>query len=304
MSTIEFSPSRFLADIETTADLLGADYCAPMTRRVLDVFEESFHRGAVLWRTTDRPGGALNYRFYERRPVDTVHIAERAGFIPARSPATGLIRAWSALYAGSRELCDFDSAQGLVKTWVYLDGRRPLEEVLGPREIPDSIRRHESRFCELGLTVVRNVAVDYQQGTANLYFRTAEGIDAKSTKRLLALSGSAGPDARTFADMRAFTAPGGYTFSVTLRIDTGRIERVGIYALRLPVGRFPHIAGRLATFFDRVPSHDEAEMNAVAWSFGAGNRRYMKAERSYCGRLVALMHDCDSPMTVPGIMGV
>ncbi|OPC77329.1 hypothetical protein B4N89_43185 [Embleya scabrispora] len=299
MSTIEFSPSRFLADIETSADILGADYCAPMTRRVLDVFEESFHRGAVLWRTTDRPGGALNYRFYERRPLDTVCIAERAGFIPARSPAAGLIRAWSGLYAGSRELCDFDSAQGLVKTWVYLDGRRPVEEVLDTRGIPDPIRRHESRFRELGLTVVRNVAVDYQQGTANLYFRTGEGIDAGSTKRLLALSGGTMPDARTFGDMLAFTAPGGYTFSVTLRIDTGRIERVGFYALRLPAGRFPHIGGRLATFFDRVPSHDDAEMNAVAWSFGSGNRRYMKAERSYCGRLVALMHDCDSPMTVP-----
>jgi 4-hydroxyphenylpyruvate 3-dimethylallyltransferase len=101
--------------------------------------------------------------------------------------------------------------------------------------------------------------------------------------------------------MTAFTAPDGHTFSVTLRIATGEVERVGFYALRLPAGRFPHIGDRLAAFFRGAPSYDQEEMNAIAWSFGEGGSRYLKAERSYCGRLVALMREWSSPMTTdPG----
>ncbi|WP_436771873.1 aromatic prenyltransferase [Yinghuangia sp. YIM S09857] len=299
MSAVEFSSSRFLRDLEYTAGLLGAPYSQPMAHRVLHAFEESFHRGAVLWRTTDKPGGALNYRFYERVPVDTMRIAERAGFLALPSPAARLISAWSALYDGSRELCDFDSATGLVKTWVYLEGKRPLAEVLSPPEVPDAIRRREADFHELGLDLVRNVAVDYQHGTANLYFHTHEGISPKAAEGLLTLSESAVPDEATYQDMAAFMPPDGFTFSVTLRIDTGNIERVGFYALRLPAGQFPRIGDRLAAFFDQAPSHDEEEMNAVAWSFGSGTGHYLRAERSYCGRLVALMRDCASPMTAP-----
>ncbi|MBD0673214.1 aromatic prenyltransferase [Streptomyces sp. CBMA156] len=300
MSASDFSPSRFLRDIEATAALLGVGHSPAMTRRVLDAYEENFHRGAVLWRTNDKPGGALNYRFYERIPVDTVHIAVRAGLLGPDSRTAALISGWSSLYGDSTELCDFDATRGLVKTWVYLGGIRPLDEVLGAPGVPDTIRRHHSRFRELGLTSVRHVAVDYQHDTANLYFRTPEGLSPKAAERLLTLSRGRVPDEATFQDMVAFTAPDGHTFSVTLRISTGRIERVGIYALRLPAGRFPRVNDRLAAFFRGAPSHDEEEMNAVAWSFGAEGGSYVKAERSYCGRLVALMREWSSPMTDPG----
>ncbi|WP_316519945.1 aromatic prenyltransferase [Kitasatospora brasiliensis] len=296
----DFSPSRFLKDIEATTDLLGIDHSPPMTRRVLDTYEESFHRGAVLWRTNDKPGGALNYRFYDRVPVDTVRIGVRAGLLRPDSPSVGLISAWSSRYEGSTELCDFDAVHGLVKTWVYLGGIRPLDEILDVPGVPDAIRRHRGRLHELGLTSVRHVAVDYQHDTANLYFRTREGLGPKVAERLLALSRAGVPDETTLQDMVAFTAPDGHTFSVTLRISTGAIERVGIYALRLPAGRFPRVNDRLAAFFRGTPSHDEEEMNAIAWSFGAGGGSYVKAERSYCGRLVALMREWNSPMTDPG----
>ncbi|MGW2373908.1 aromatic prenyltransferase [Kitasatospora sp. NPDC001683] len=299
-SAVDFSPSRFLKDIEATTVLLGIDYSEAMTRRVLDAYEESFHRGAVLWRTTDKPDGVLNYRFYERVPVDTVSIAAQTGLLGPHNQTASLISAWSSLYEGSTQLCDFDAVRGLAKTWVYLGGIRPLEEVLGAPGVPDTIRRHHGGFRELGLTSVRHVAVDYQHDTANLYFRVQEGLSPKAAARLLALSRSTPPDETTFKDMVDFTAPDGHTFSVTLRISTGQVERVGIYALRLPAGQFPRLNDRLAAFFSGAPSHDEEEMNAVAWSFGAGGSRYVKAERSYCGRLVALMREWNSPMTDPG----
>lgn len=296
-STFEFSPSQFLKDVKFTADLLDADFSGPVTQRVLDLYERSFREGAVLWRTTDKPRGALNYRFYERKQTDTVATAVRGGLLRADNKAADLISSWSSLYQGSStELCDFDTALGLAKTWVYLGGLRPVEEVLGVRGVPWSIRRHEGLFRKLGLVSVRHVAVDYQHDTANLYFRTGSGITPEECERLLSLAESGPPDTTVFDDMANFTAPDGYTFSVTMSIGTGDVERVGFYALRLPAGRLPRVGERLAAFFASAPSHDDEEMNALAWSFGKENN-YLKAERSYCGRLVSLMREWNSPMT-------
>ncbi|WP_327308964.1 aromatic prenyltransferase [Streptomyces sp. NBC_01298] len=296
----QFSPDRFLTDMEATARAIGAGYCPSTTRRMLDVYESGFHEGAVLWRTTSKPAGALNYRFYARRPTDTVAIATSAGLLAPADPMARLIGAWSGLYEGSTELCDFDAVDGLVKTWVFLGGMRPMADVLATPGVPQGIRRHEAAFDKLGLTWVRHVAVDYQNQSVNLYFRTIEGFTPAQAERLLALTGAELPEAAVLKDMEGFTAPTGCTFSVTMSAATGRIERVGVYALRLPTGQFPTIGERLEQFFTTAPSHDDEEMNAVAWSFGAQGRQYIKAERSYCGRLVELMRQWASPMTDTG----
>ncbi|MEY9876271.1 4-hydroxyphenylpyruvate 3-dimethylallyltransferase [Streptacidiphilus sp. MAP12-33] len=295
--SFQFSSDQFLADIQATASAIGADYCSDTTSRMLDTFAAGFHNGAVLWRTTSKPSGALNYRFYERRSTDTVAIATRAGLLNATDPVTQLIETWSGLYADSAELCDFDAAAGLVKTWVFLGGMRPVTDLLAVPTVPEGIRRHEATFDRLGLTWVRHAAVDYQHQTVNLYFRTTEGFSPAQARNFLSLTGAELPAAAVLEDMREFTAPSGYTLSVTMTAATGKIERIGIYALKLPVGRFPTIGDRLEQFFRAAPSRDDEEMNAIAWSFGAEDRQYLKAERSYCGRLVALMQEWASPMT-------
>ncbi|MGW6945364.1 aromatic prenyltransferase [Streptomyces xanthophaeus] len=295
--TTRFAPARFLADTRATARAIGAAYCPDTTRRMVDTFAAGFHDGAVLWRTTSKPAGALNYRFYERRPSATVAIATRAGLLEPADPVARLIEVWSGLYADSTELCDFDAATGLVKTWVFLGGMRPLTDILAAPGVPEGIRRHEAAFRQLGLVWVRHVAVDYQHQSVKLYFRTAEGFSPAQAEQFLALTGAGLPKASVMQDMQEFTAPTGYTFSVTMTAATGRIQRVGFYALKLPVGRFPAIGDRLEHFFRAAPSHDDEEMNAIAWSFGAGDEQYLKAERSYCGRLVELMQQWASPMT-------
>ncbi|MFB6523359.1 aromatic prenyltransferase [Streptomyces sp. NPDC056401] len=298
--SFQFSPAQFLADTRATARAVGAAYCPDTTRHMLDTFAAGFQDGAVLWRTTSKPAGALNYRFYARRPTPTVAIATRAGLLDAADPMARLIDVWSGSYADSTELCDFDAAAGLVKTWVFLGGMRPLAEVLAAPGVPEGVRRHEAAFEKLGLVWVRHVAVDYQHRSVNLYFRTTEGFSPAQAERLLALTGADVPKASVMEDLREFTARSGYTFSVTMAAATGRIERVGFYALKLPAGRFPAIGDRLERFFRAAPSHDDEEMNAIAWSFGAQGAEYLKAERSYCGRLVELMREWASPMTALG----
>ncbi|MEV6610834.1 aromatic prenyltransferase [Kutzneria sp. NPDC051319] len=296
-----FTRSQFFRDIATTAEAIGAEYSSSTTKMVLEAYMDSFRDSAVLWRTTDRPGGALNYRFYERRPRDTVAVAVKAGLLAADGDTTRLISSWSSLYRGvSTELCDFDAANGLAKTWVFLGGVRPVDEVLRAQVVPETIRRHAPAFHDLGLVGVRHVAVDHQHGTANLYFRVFDPMTESHAQRLMSLVGGGVIPRSTYDDLTRFTSPKGYTFSVTMTPADGEIERIGFYALRLPAGQFPAINDRLATFFRAAPSYDEEEMNAVAWSFGPLGKKYVKAERSYCGRLVSLMQEWGSPMTTVG----
>ncbi|MFC8725771.1 aromatic prenyltransferase [Streptomyces bacillaris] len=285
-----FSRARFLVDLRTTATALGAPYSEAVTNRVLDAYASAFDEGAVLWRTTDRPGAGLDYRFYARRPLDTMTIARRAGFIAGDDPLAALVQAWSGLYGGAPEQsCDFDAALGQTKTWVYLAGTRPLDDVLGVPGVPDALRRLAPLFHGLGLDHVRHVAVDYRHRSVNLYFRARGPVDPEQCRRFTALAGAEPPGERLFGEMAAFLSRGAYTFSVTLSSTTGAVERVAFYALKLPDGQFPLLSGQLLTFFDVEPSYDPEDMNAVAWSFGAGGATYVKAERSHCGDLVALI---------------
>ncbi|MEV5571965.1 aromatic prenyltransferase [Spirillospora sp. NPDC052269] len=73
--------------------------------------------------------------------------------------------------------------------------------------------------------------MDHHGGSANLYFRTSRRISAAETARLVALAGGEPPEPSLYADMEAFTPPDGYTFSVTMNVSDGEIQRVGIYAL-------------------------------------------------------------------------
>jgi len=291
-----FSPSKFLDDISKTTSALGAPYSEATTRKVLETFPHSFNDGAVLWRATDRKGDSLNYRFYERRPIDTVAIAIKAGLLTADDAIMAdLVTTWSLLYNGTPEQsCDFDAETGLVKTWVFLKGLRPLDDILNAPGVPDSLRFHQATFHSLGLNTVRHVAVDYPKSTVNLYFRARGPVSQYQATKFNALAGANPPSAAEFEEMVSHLNPRGFTFSVTLKLSTGTIERVGYYALKLPVGIFPDISDTLKTFFAVAPSYDPEEMNAIAWSFGKGNKKYVKAERSYCGRLVSLMRDWNS----------
>lgn len=285
-----FSRDRFTADLRTTATAIGAPYREDVTTAVLDAYEPAFHEGAVLWRTTDRPGSGLDYRFYSRRPTDTVAIAQRAGLLAADDELAGLVQAWSGLYGGTPEQsCDFDAAYGLTKTWVYLTGTRPVDDVLDVPEVPEAVRRLAPVFHRLGLDHVRHVAVDYRHRRVNLYFRARGPIDREQCRRFTALAGAVPPETHRYEDMAGFLSRGAYTFSVTVCPTSGAVERVAFYALKLPEGQFPVLGERLRTFFSTAPSYDPVDMNAVAWSFGAGDATYVKAERSHCGDLVALI---------------
>jgi 4-hydroxyphenylpyruvate 3-dimethylallyltransferase len=291
-----FSRPVFLRDLESTAIALGAPYSIPVTNRVIDTYAASFREGAVLWRATSRPGDSINYRFYERRPTDTIGKAIRAGLLDENSRMAGLARRWSARYPEATELCDFDSERGLSKTWIYLGAERPFADILRVADTPEPVRRTGRRLGRLGLQSVRHVAVNYFDNTLNWYFPVAGPLDQLRCSQLVALANGDPPSRSVFGDMSRFVPSDRFTFSVTLT-EHGEVQRVAFYALKLPSGQWPAISGRLMKFFGTAPSRDSEEMNALAWSFGRGGDNYMKAERSYSGRLVELMKQWNSPMT-------
>lgn len=293
-----FSPSAFLQDVRRVCETVGAPFSEANTRKVLDVYGPNFRRGAVLWRITDRPGDVVNYRFYERASTDTVTPAVEAGMLDPRNPMLPLFKSWGSLYGGTPEQsCDFDAERGLAKAWIYLGGMRPLNDILDAPHVPDSVRRHRQIFQDLGLTVVRHVAVDYCSHTVNIYFRAPGPLTLTQAARYCALVGSPPPSAAEMEEMSHFLNPTGFTFSVTMDYYTGSISRIAFYALRLAPGKFPSLNNRLSIFFKEAPSLDEEEMNAIAWSFGLGGKRYIKAERSYCGELVPLMKGWNSALS-------
>lgn len=293
-----FSPQLFLTDVRKLCTTFGAPYCDSTTLTVLETYAPSFRRGAVLWRITDRESDGLNYRFYEREPVNLVGLAISGGLLCDNHPLIPLLNSWSSLYATTEQSCDFDTEVGLTKIWVYLGGMRPLGDILNAPHVPESIRGLKPAFDELGLKLVRHVAVDFRSLTVNIYFRAVGPLSLDRANSLLALSGSPCLSEKKVMEMTKFMNPKGFTFAVTVKVDSGEIKRVGIYALRLSPGNFPDIGDRLQKFFKEAKSYDE-EMNAIAWSFGAKNSgTYVKAERNYCGGLVELMKRWNSVMTV------
>lgn len=297
LSQDAFSESRFLEDLREMCLAIDAPFSEDVTKKVLHTYAPSFQRSAVNWRVTDRPGDALNYRFYERQQTDTITPAIEAGLLDPANPVLPLLRAWTGLFPGTVQCCDFCPSQGLVKCWLFLGGLRSVDELLGAPGVPAHIARHGPELHRLGLTRARHIAVDYSGATVNLYFSQAGPPSGERLRGLAGLPSGAAAAAQQLSDdevaeMTRFVSPEGSDTGVTFRIDDGSVSRTAQYAFLLD-RVYPRLEKRIQTFFARAPCYDEQPGDIVAWSFGG--KRYMKGERNYCGDTVSLMRDWALP---------
>lgn len=270
-----------------------------MTEAIVASYSQNFREGAVLWRATDRPGDGLNFRFYERRPVEVIRIAEDAKLLGPDHPLTLLLDAWALPWGEGHSMipeqsCDFDAEKGLVKSWVYMGGLRPLDDILSLGNVPASIIQHRDIFHHRGLHLLRHVAVDFGLGTVNFYFRVEGPLSEPRAKDLVELAGYRLFTTSDFEDMQKFLSDESFTFAVTIEVVTAQTKRVAFYALGLDPKSLPEVGHRLWTFFAEAPSYDAEEFTAVAWSFGVGNKKYVKAEKSYCGGVIPLLRNWKS----------
>ena len=291
-SPASFSATKFLDDFKKTSDAISAPYSEPAILAVLKVYEGCFMDGIMTWRATDRPGDALNFRVYLRRQLDTIGIATEAGLLDSNNPMARLLISWDSLYKGEPvQWIDFDPMKGLAKTWLNLKGRRPVDEILNAPEVPVSVRAHGPTFHSLGLEIVTFLAVDYHSNTMNLYFVGPSPLSKSQAARLTNLAGCSPPTDEELEDMHGFLTPGAFPFAVTMEYKTGRITRVAIYAMNLSPQKLPTVHDRISKYLSEVPSYDKQQSINVAWSYGLGGSKYMKADSSYSGEQTEILEE-------------
>ncbi|MYW01968.1 aromatic prenyltransferase [Streptomyces sp. SID3343] len=291
-----FSEGKFLIDAEAMAKAIGAPYDEETTRRVVEVFGSHFHTGAVLWKTTDRPGDHLGYRFFARERTDTVETALAAGLI-RRSALTALVAEWDRIFeTDAIQSCDFDGFNGMAKTWVYLGGMRPAEQVLDNPAVPPALRAQLPGLKRVGLDHVRFTAVDYRHGSLNVYFRARGPLTPSRAAQVLGAVGITAPDDASVARMRT-VVPEDFCLAVTFAMDTGRAVRACFYALGIPENRIPPLPQRISAFFETAPDNDIEVIRGLGWSHGPGEGTYLKAEHSYCGDMAGRLRDWDCYLT-------
>jgi 4-hydroxyphenylpyruvate 3-dimethylallyltransferase len=288
-----FSERQFFEDIRSTAAALRAPFSEDVTRKVLEIFADDFSTGATVWKTTERPGDPLSYRFFARSRTDNIGAALRSGLLAEENDCTALMTHWTEAYPSSAQSCDFDAINGIAKTWLYLGRPWPATEILGQPFVPATLRDHIAAFHRAGLDYVRFVAADYRHRSVNVYFRARGPISMAQCARILALVDVTLPAPELIAEMRSFL-PDDFCVAVTVSLGTGRLERACFYVVGLPAGRFPTLPERVSRFFAVAPSLDATTVNVVGWSFGRTGGTYIKAEKGYVGDMAALLHDWDS----------
>jgi 4-hydroxyphenylpyruvate 3-dimethylallyltransferase len=296
---LSFSRTLFKQDVSRLCTSLKADYNEDVMDKVLSTYDENFRRGAVLWKATNRPKDGIAFRFYERRKVDVVSPAIKHGLLRDHHAMIPVISSWANLYPSAITSCDFDPARGLSKTWIWLGGRRPVDELLKAPHVPKAIGALEGKLKSIGLDTVRHAAVDWRSSTVNIYFWVRGPLGLEKANDLIALSGAGPINEQKLSEIQPFLRREGFTFATTINAHTGDFKRVAIYALQLDNDRLPAVGDRLATFFREAKSYDKRDMNIVAWSFGGGSTGvsdYIKGERSYGGNLEEVLGGWGSPM--------
>jgi len=297
-SSTSFPREQFLSDFTKTSDLIGATYSESAIEDVLDTFANCLKDSAVVLRTTDRPNDVVNYRVYLRHRLDAIDIATNSGYLKPGHKMARLAACWSSLFDGdSQQWCDFHPELGVAKTWINFKGSRPMDEVLGASEASPAMKAHIKTFRRLGLEFVRFAAVDYDGGSANFYLTAPGPISKSQAAEYTALAQCSAPTDQEFNVLRDVLNPKGFSFAVTMDAETGSIKRVAFYA-GLPATALPPVNDRLVEFCRTTPSYDKQPLRIFAWSFGMGNKRYVKAELSYIGDLVEIVRGIGSPIAL------
>ena len=299
-----FSEEKFIKDIVATSEEIGAPYNVDSLKQVMSLYGEYFKEGVCMWRTTDRPGDIINYRFVLHRRVDTLQRAIDAGMVPqgAANPMIALTKQFGDLFEGdTEEWCDFHPTKGLAKNWIFLRKLRPVDAVLNCPDVPEVIRAHGPTFHALGLDEIRIAAVDYHNASMNLYFAAPGPITLdQATKYVNTMLGEGQcdpPTAEEFEDMKSFLKPNGWSFTVTMDTKTGVIGRVGFYGLHNGGRKVKTFGPKLAKYLAEHPCYDSHRSSLIAWSYGLNNSKYQKVESSYTGEFEGHLRNVKAPFS-------
>lgn len=326
--TFKFTGAKFLDDIQKICTVIvrlstsdsamifrqivtlfpGLALLQAYVRAVIAAYSQNFREGAIVLRATSRSNDALNFRFYERRPVEVLRIAEDAELLAPNNPLATLLDAWSTPSIRSflwgrqqqtpspRQSCDFDPVRGLVKARASMGYMEHLFNLLRKGDVPKPIMAYEKLFNSLGLTDVRHVAVDFYSNTVDMYFAVDGPMTGDRATWFAAIAGyDYDLDAVERADQIDWLPRDCFPLAVTIDLATGEIKKVAWYALGLSMNNRPALGERLEKFLKEAPDYDVEPFIGVGWSFGPGQKKCIIVEKSYSGGVVDLMRGWKSP---------
>lgn len=240
--------------------------------------------------------------------MEVLRIAEDAELLAPSNSLAALLDAWSApstrpfLWGrqqqtpSPRQSCDFDPVRGLVKARASMGYMEHLFNLLRKGDVPKSITAYEKLFNSLGLTDVRHVAVDFYSNTVDMYFAVEGPMTADRATWFAAIAGyDYDRDAVERVDQIDWLPKECFPLAVTIDVASGEITRVAWYALGLAMDNRPALGERLETFLKNAPDYDTDPFLGVGWSFGPGQQKYIKVEKSYSGGVIDLMRGWKTP---------
>lgn len=282
-----FEAEQYLKDLATTARLIEADHDPAMCQKVVETFEQEFHRHVLQWKATDRPQDGLYYRFLSTDRDDLVERSLRAGLLnTTKTPLLELQRETLATFPEAvRSGVDFEAVHGLSKVWTYTTPK-PLAEILKLKHLPDALRRSQNDLEQAGLNLVGFLASDFISETMNVYFAWhPEQRNRDWLQGMLSRSQERGPAESTFQDMLD-SQDDISGIGMTFDWSSPHPLRWCVYCFAVPFHhqnpgvRIPTLSPRLQKLRDESPTLNHQSCYHMAWSYGPTGP-YMKLEKNY-----------------------
>jgi hypothetical protein len=288
-----------LEDLVATAELTGAPYSEATLRCVLEIFEDGFMNTSVQMRTTTKPVGRrdLCFRYLDLvSGVNPLDVAERTGLLTSTGhPLFGWLHRVRERFPALGYGADFEACRGLVKVWYFIGGAYDPRALLELPHMPPSFRPSLPLLRELHLDAMTILAVDYAQGSINLYFRPSHPSH-RSGELLARACERLGFEAPSAAAQAHAGRAGCIAF--TYGWDAPEIERICFYVAGFSRDEVPDHHPHLRAFARQAPALVDDPRFIVGWSHGRRGS-YLKIEDDYTGDVSGVFQVAMSVARVP-----
>ncbi|MGW3414072.1 aromatic prenyltransferase [Streptomyces sp. NPDC000888] len=272
------------AGVEESAGLIGVACSREKVWPVLQAYEDVIGQAVIAFRvaTDAHNEGEFDCRFTIPRHVDPYVRARDHGFITETGrPAETLLSDIQRHCPIDSYGIDFGIVGGFRKIWVYFPGGagQSLAELRDLPSMPPSLAENFAFFADRGLAdKVDVVAIDYRNGTVNLYF-TGFPDHLRRPSEILAMHRATGmPDPS--GQMLRFCEKS-FGFYATLSWNSPRIERIAFSVKTRDPLALPARLGPKIEHFARSVAYGGDDPKMVYAAMTSSGEEYYKLQSYY-----------------------
>ncbi|MFD3933080.1 aromatic prenyltransferase [Streptomyces sp. NPDC058614] len=272
------------AGVEESAALIGVTCSREKVWPVLEAYEEVIGQAVIAFRvaTDAHNEGEFDCRFTIPRHTDPYVRARDHGFITETGrPAETLLSDIQRHCPIDSYGIDFGIVGGFRKIWVYFPGGagQSLAKLRDLPSMPPSLAENFAFFADRGLAdKVDVVAIDYRNGTVNLYF-TGFPDHLRRPSEILAMHRATGmPDPS--GQMLRFCEKS-FGFYATLSWNSPGIERIAFSVKTRDPLALPARLGPKIEHFARSVSYGGDDPKMVYAAMTSSGEEYYKLQSYY-----------------------